>query len=503
MAITVADLLEMPHLRMRLFSGAAGVDREVSWTHTSDLPEPWRWLTGGELLLTNGMSFPADGPGQQELIERLVESGASALAIGEDMYCPELTDDIVATSERLGLSVLLVEYPTPFVAISRAIAAANLLEESSRLVRTERIYRTVQHLVAGETERSVLTKPLSQLLDCELHVCHWESGQPWYPHAPRFDAVLERALHDLASGMATLRAGALVQALDDGREMRVVDIPTMPAARMVLVSSRPGAIDAILMQHAVTVIALELSQSLVALENQRRLGAELLVHSMDGRIKARSGRAQLGRLGVDIARARMLSVLDGANPLLRDTHMALWRNGIRNASIYRSGALHLLVDDTEGAVGALRADVGDSAAIGVSAPVRSTDRVPEAMRESNWSARIAANESSRQFRYGDPTPFSGLGDLDEATALVDRVLRPLLDYEQQQSTPLLQTLEAYLDNQRSWAKTAAALQVHRQTVLYRVHKIEEITGLDIDDTGHLAQLWLAVQAHRLLASGRE
>jgi hypothetical protein len=33
----------------------------VTWTHTSDLPAPWRWLTGGELLMTNGMSFPEDG----------------------------------------------------------------------------------------------------------------------------------------------------------------------------------------------------------------------------------------------------------------------------------------------------------------------------------------------------------------------------------------------------------------------------------------------------------
>jgi purine catabolism regulator len=44
MAITVADLLEMQHLRLSLVSGEGGVQRSVSWTHVSDLPEPWRWL---------------------------------------------------------------------------------------------------------------------------------------------------------------------------------------------------------------------------------------------------------------------------------------------------------------------------------------------------------------------------------------------------------------------------------------------------------------------------
>src|SRR4051812_35288680 len=125
MAITVADLLEMPHMRLRLHSGAGGLGRDVTWTHTSDLPAPWSWLTGGELLMTNGMSFPADGDEQGDLVERLVEAGASGLAIGEEMYCPPLTEEFAETSDRLEFPVLLVEYPMPFVAISRAVAAAN------------------------------------------------------------------------------------------------------------------------------------------------------------------------------------------------------------------------------------------------------------------------------------------------------------------------------------------------------------------------------------------
>lgn len=28
----------------------------MSWTHTSALPEPWEWITGGEMLMTNGLS---------------------------------------------------------------------------------------------------------------------------------------------------------------------------------------------------------------------------------------------------------------------------------------------------------------------------------------------------------------------------------------------------------------------------------------------------------------
>ena len=90
MAITVAELLAEPQLGLSLLAGSAGLGNRVTWAHTSDLPRLWEWVTGGELMMTNGLSIPADPEGQVELAEALVNAGASALAIGEQMHAPEL-----------------------------------------------------------------------------------------------------------------------------------------------------------------------------------------------------------------------------------------------------------------------------------------------------------------------------------------------------------------------------------------------------------------------------
>ena len=499
MAITVADLLEMQHLRLSLVSGEGGVQRSVSWTHVSDLPEPWRWLTAGDLLLTNGMSFPADGAEQQALIEKLDEAGASALAIGEKMYCPPLTDELLATSERLGLSVLSVEFPMPFVAISQAVAAANLLEQSDRLVRTEKIYRTVQRMVSTDDGASVLRVPLAQVLGCEVHVCDRTSGEPWYPEDPRFDPVLAAALREITRDQADLRAGALVVRLTDGRELRLVDIPTQQGALMVLASEGRNAVDAILMQHAVTVLALELSQRVVAIEQRRRLGAELLGQLLEGRVEARVARRQLRSVGVDVARSHLYAVSGDEAERLREGHMTLWRNGIGHVVTYRSGVLYVLSSAASEVTEVLRADLGAHALIGVSAALRSADRGPEALREAAWAMRAAEGSVGRTFHYGEATPLLGIGGLDDADALVSRVLGPLLEYERVHDTPLLATLDTFLGCQRSWQKTADALWVHRQTVLYRIRKVEEITGRSTSETADIAELWLALRAQSLIA----
>ena len=63
---------------------------------------------------------------------------------------------------------------------------------------------------------------------------------------------------------------------------------------------------------------------------------------------------------------------------------------------------------------------------------------------------------------------------------------------------LVSSLEAFLDQRRSWQRTAEALQIHRQTVHYRVGRIEELIEVDLAESGDLAQVWLALQARRSL-----
>ena len=75
-----------------------------------------------------------------------------------------------------------------------------------------------------------------------------------------------------------------------------------------------------------------------------------------------------------------------------------------------------------------------------------------------------------------------------------RALGALADYDQQQGAQLQHTLQVFLEQNRSWQKTAERLNVHRQTLVYRIRRIEEITGLSLDSTEDVAVLWIALRA---------
>ena len=106
-------------------------------------------------------------------------------------------------------------------------------------------------------------------------------------------------------------------------------------------------------------------------------------------------------------------------------------------------------------------------------------------------------------RYADATLLSVLRDADEAQLVVDRVLGGLLAYDAAHGTDLTDTLDTFLRLDKSWKSTADAVGVHRQTIAYRLRRIEEITGRNVATTAHTAELWLALRARDLVtAPGR-
>ncbi|MED3562522.1 helix-turn-helix domain-containing protein [Bacillus xiapuensis] len=56
----------------------------------------------------------------------------------------------------------------------------------------------------------------------------------------------------------------------------------------------------------------------------------------------------------------------------------------------------------------------------------------------------------------------------------------------------------YLRENRSWQGAAKTLHIHKQTLVYRINRIEQITRRRLDDTSDVAELWLALQAAMML-----
>ncbi|MFC9734525.1 PucR family transcriptional regulator [Streptomyces roseolus] len=120
-------LLENDALGLRLLGGEEELDRSVRGVMTTDLKDPSRYLSGGELVLT-GLAWLREPADAEPFVRILSQAGVSALAAGE-AELGDIPDDLVEACSRHRL---------PLFAVNETVAFATITEHVVRQVSGER-----------------------------------------------------------------------------------------------------------------------------------------------------------------------------------------------------------------------------------------------------------------------------------------------------------------------------------------------------------------------------
>ncbi|WNZ07837.1 PucR family transcriptional regulator ligand-binding domain-containing protein [Streptomyces sp. 11x1] len=120
-------LLDTDALGLRLLGGEDELDRAVRGVMTTDLRDPSRYLSGGELVLT-GLAWRRDAADSEPFVRILVGAGVAALAAGE-AELGNVPEDLVVACARHRL---------PLFAVNESVAFATITEHVVRQVSGER-----------------------------------------------------------------------------------------------------------------------------------------------------------------------------------------------------------------------------------------------------------------------------------------------------------------------------------------------------------------------------
>ena len=143
---------------------------------------------------------------------------------------------------------------------------------------------------------------------------------------------------------------------------------------------------------------------------------------------------------------------------------------------------------------------------GISAPADGVAALAGALHEAQSARRLAA------IRAGSagpaPAPAVSVVTSDEVAShelllasvpgsvlrsFRDRLLGPLLAYDERHRAELLPTLREFLACSGSWNACAATMYVHVNTVRYRIRRIEELTGRDLSCLDDQVDFFLALR----------
>jgi hypothetical protein len=147
-------------------------------------------------------------------------------------------------------------------------------------------------------------------------------------------------------------------------------------------------------------------------------------------------------------------------------------------------------------------DAAATGPIGVSGVFTALDHAPEALRQARVASAALRGKPAGATKFCDvPLQALVVQSATPADDLCRLVLGDLLALPEAESRPLLDTLRTWTEAGGSTSACAAAMFVHRNSVSRRLQRIHELTGRDPQTPIGMAELFVALEAHRLTPGG--
>lgn len=499
--IQVVHLLADVLSHARLAAGAAGTRREVTWAVTARARTPsLPPLQGGELVLLPAPTASYHG-GPDALPSMLLgfhEAGACGVVVWT-----EPSDAAKAAADSSCLPLILCG------SVSAAELERSLVEHVARALRQgisaqeERPARLLEALAANRGIESILRVLSESVQRPAGYFPH--TGKPVI-HPPGSFQLTETELGgisaalDAGEGAARTDAGLVWAAPVERRGRRA-------GALVVLAGEEaPGAADALSLRQTAAAVAVETGRLDELEAAEERLRAELAEELFGGRPSG-SVHERAAALGVALPLEGVVLALGGSSPddPLPPQARRLRPHGIgrRRYPVLETSQRLLAYLPAEAATAPeneLRLPAGVSAAW--SEPVASLSSLPNAVDQASASLIVSqCLEGGRAVRFsnaGGAALLTALRAVPFARHAVARVMAPLVQYDEEHRGNLVQTLRVYLACGSSQSRAAHALHLHRNSLAYRLRRVEELTGRSLERPEDRLLLTVALTLHPML-----
>ncbi|MFQ5923428.1 MAG: PucR family transcriptional regulator [Anaerolineales bacterium] len=533
------EALELPALEAaELVAGEGGIDNIVRWVHIVDLPHPkFEWVQGGELLLTSGYGLADDDTNP---IPMLASKGLAGvmLSLGERF---ERTPAALRTAaDRHDLPMIETPPTLAFVEVTKAILGEILDQQSAVRQKGDEIQRSLMGKVLEGDSLQQVAEALAEILERSITV---ESEAFDVLAAAQAGPVDEARVTSVSEGRTNpelakelIERGIYSRLLEERRSIRVPPLPElgMTMERIVapvLVAQKIVGyvwiisgdraltdLDELAIDHAATVTAVILSKEQEIRRAELKRRGDLLEQLINLAGPPEPDLVEkVHRMGFRSDQPFQVSIIEGT-PAASERSQALIRNVERwleevNGPAMVSNRGEQVVIVLQSQIPGMGAPLAErlvaelshpslTLLIGVGGPI---DDLIE-LRTSFHQASEALHLARTQDKTEGVVAFEELGMSHWLHQLPPDVLlgnayfqgvQKLAEHDNLHDSQLLGTLEIYLQSGGTTTVAARELNLHRNTLAYRLKRIEELIDLDLRQPRNRFELYTALRALRL------
>lgn len=552
MAVTVEDLLQLAlPPGTQVVAGSAGLHREVVWARSlRPRPPAFEALEGGELAILSSAHLSLVGGSMtlSYVVARLAEVDVAAIAVLGDI------DPEAAASADAAMIPLIQLPPGASLSEVEKAAIATVVDKQAELQRrASEIHRQLSQLTFEERGIQAVVDRLAEIcakavaVEDDQYRLQLGATVPSLPHPEEIDLRADRqqveewAQSVSLAGMQTPVGKFPVSGTPFWRFVAL--IPTRDGVAGYLSVIGPETelteLDRLAAARGASVCAVEVAKETAVGEAEARLRGDLLDQLLSEEVEGNQlllGKAR--RLGYDPTIPSLVLAFRVALDNSRRTG-GLFRAADR---VVRQLETMVRVELSRREARSLVATRGSTVVAVIPFPTRPADNQAKEMAEdirshvqgllgnylvaagigrsthAGISLAIAYREAEGALGVGtrvnglaSTTYFGDLGILrllaqvnnhSELLSFCEEMLGKLDEHDKKTGGELLKTLDALFRYNGNLSRTAEQLSLHRNSLLYRLQRAEEISGHDLENPETRLSLQVALKARQLLEAER-
>lgn len=474
---------------------------------------------------------------EAQLKERLYEF--AEMDVAGLLLFGDVPEGVTETASDLSLTLLIVPEDTPVRETNRAIATLLVDRQFATAERGMQLYRKLAEMSREEQGLDAMTDLICKLTG-KIVIVQDKRLEIRASSAPRHTDVDLPTLYEVISQREQLpsilrnrkaaararqtywqqilpieNVGRLVSPIISGDRARGYLSLVGPADELDL-------LDSLAVEHGAAACALEMAKAKAVSEAKKALRGNFLEGLLAGTLPKKEIDRLEGRLDHNTEQPHaILSVswTGKKQPSLRRLETAvnwLLRNHSREALVHIYAEQQVCIfqalkneDDLESAHELARRlydhvskEFPDARLIaGMSGPAVSLSGWPEVYNESLQAMQLAERlQLNEVVEFNSMGVYQLLGQLEHLPVVRDftkQVIGPLVKYDEEHRSNLVQTLDSYFAHHGNISQTAESLFIHRNTLLYRLDRIQEITGHDMNQANMQLAMHLALKLWQL------
>lgn len=539
--ITVQEALNLPSLKeAQVVAGASGLDREMDWFHILDIPQVVPWIRKDRILITVGYAIAKEPEIQDALIENLNAKGIVGMIITIGLYLDEVPVGMKEAADRLGFPLITLSSSHHLETITRELAE-KLLVNNDLFARYAEWYQKIMETV-GENDAlcgitglaTEITESQVVLLDNYGRLLTIGKSNDYYKNLDGFlKHFRENELRNniSAKGLPQLGFNGEIHYFYyriDTKEQDclflvvLTNIKTVHFSKLMLIAGIASAISALLNSNEVLRRTVQ-SANIPLLENI------LYGHY------ASEGQAfrEVSRVGWDFntdhivvtfeissfdeyiikyklpdneiinKRAMLLKVLAEKIMAIQGKY-PLSKQELKWITIFQlanKDSLKKITQACQEIVDYFKEEHEMTINIGISSIVRDLAGFCNRVNETNACIKIGKElNKGNVYRYDELGMeiilYKILQDEDVKQNYLNKV-QILIDYDNKYNLKIFETLKTYVLNQGNMAMAARSLDVHRNTIKYRLNKAEELLDLNLSSTNSFLNLAILLRIYEI------